>query len=151
MGNVVRVKEVFAGHFECRHCDLDVPAQVRAVGWGGERPTGLTVEEEAIEDASGVASRTLQFVPCPRCGKLDPTGRGYRIQVIVGVIVLGALLFGGCYLFLKFRARHSSFERSELLWMSAAFGALMSAILYWKWSRPWRGAAKRTRIQYTRE
>lgn len=154
MAQVLRVKEVFTGHFECRHCELDVVAEVRASGWGGEKPLVMmetrTMEEEAVEDASGVASRTLQFVKCPRCGKYDPGGDSYRTQVLLGSIVVGVIVFVLTWLFVKMQVDYDK-DRTMVLYIAAGFGVFFSGALYWKWSRPWRGAEKRTRIHYRPE
>ena len=42
-------------------------------------------------------------------------------------------------------------DRTMILYISAGFGVVLGGILYWKWSRPWRGAERRTRIHYRPE
>ncbi|HSK03716.1 MAG TPA: hypothetical protein VK932_20830 [Kofleriaceae bacterium] len=147
MQTVARVEESFEGMFECRHCELEVPATVYARSSGSARGLGAAAEAAAIEDAemdaSALASRTLQFVRCPRCRKKDPGGRGYRVQVTVGVLVLGAICGGLMYLLVGMRSRGEA-DAGTAQWASIGFGVVMALLLYWKWGRPWRSADKRT-------
>lgn len=142
-----KVHEVFSGHFECRHCELDVPATVGAVGWGEDTGAPPEAGVTAVEDASGVASRTLQFVKCPRCGKLDPGGRSYRVQVTVGSLLIAALAVGVTFALVAAK-RRNPLDRDETWGLALFLGALIGGVFYWNWGRPWRGAARRTRIQY---
>jgi predicted RNA-binding Zn-ribbon protein involved in translation (DUF1610 family) len=109
-----RTRDVFSGTFECRACGLEAPATVSAAGSGTAQGHGkesaAAAAHDAEMDASGVASRTLTFFPCPNCGKVDRSAGSYRLQVIIGAIVAGAITAGGLSLFFasQFRGRHQT-------------------------------------------
>src|SRR6185436_10859439 len=95
MHTIAKVGESFDGIFECQHCEIEVPATVFAKSSASAPGVGAAAERMAAEnaemDANALASRTLQFVRCPNCGKTDPSGPRYRSQATIGAIVLGAI------------------------------------------------------------
>jgi len=147
MQTIAKVAESFEGTFECRHCDYEVGATVFAKSSGAARGVGEDAQRVAYEnaetDANALAARTLQFVPCPKCGKLDPTGHSYRAQVTVGSLILGAIGAGGIYLYIGMRTRGRA-DESMATWGAIGFGIFLAALLYWRWGRPWRSSRKRT-------
>ena len=147
MQTVARVAESFDGTFECRHCEYEVGATVFAKSSGTARGIDEAAQRTAFEnaetDANALAARTLQFVPCPKCGKTDPTGHSYRVQVTIGSLVLGALGAGAIWLYMGLRTRGRA-DATMAEWGAIGFGVFLAALLYWKWGRPWRSAAKRT-------
>jgi hypothetical protein len=147
MQTVARVGQSFDGFFECRHCELEAYATVYATAAGVARGVGEDADRLALanaeSDANALASRTLQFVRCPRCGKKDPSGPSYRAQATVGAIVLGALAAGGSWLFVAMRTRGHA-DAGAAKWVSLAAGVFIALMLYWRWGRPWRSPDKRT-------
>ncbi|MBS1119547.1 MAG: hypothetical protein H6Q90_1775 [Deltaproteobacteria bacterium] len=147
MQTIAKVAESFDGMFECGHCALEVPATVYARSSGTARGAGAQAQALALEnaemDANALASRTLQFVRCPRCGKTDPTGPSYRIQATIGAIVLGAISAVLSYLLVAMRTRGTA-DAAAAKWVAIGFGVFMVLLLYWKWGRPWRSPDKRT-------
>jgi hypothetical protein len=147
MQTIAKVGQSFEGTFECRHCELEVTATVFARASGAARGIGADAEAIAYEnaemEANALASRTLQFVRCPRCGKRDPSGPSYRIQATIGAVVLGAITAGLCYLVVAMRSRGTA-DADAAKWVSIAAGVIMVLVLYWKWGRPWRSPDKRT-------
>lgn len=147
MQTIGTVGQSFTGDFECRHCELEVTATVyakasAAASGGGAEAAQLAIESAEL-DANALASRTLQFVRCPRCGKTDPSGRSYRIQATIGAVVLGAISAGLAYLLIAMRSRGRA-DADWAKWVALGFGVFMVLLLYWKWGRPWRSPDKRT-------
>jgi len=144
---VAKVAQSFDGTFECRHCEYEATATVFAKSSGAARGIGAEAERAALEtaehDANALASRTLQFVKCPRCGKTDPSGRSYRAQATVGAIFLGIISAGLIYVYFNMRAEDRE-DAAMMGWVAIGFGAFMTALLYWKWGRPWRSPDRRT-------
>jgi predicted RNA-binding Zn-ribbon protein involved in translation (DUF1610 family) len=141
----------FSGTFECRSCGLDAPAVVRARGSGSAKGVSENSAHVAAEiaeaDANAVAARTLTFYPCPKCGKVDPSSRSFRIQVIIGSLVLGAAV--GLVAFLWFRpafGRDASVERIA----AASVGAVVAIALYFWWGRAWWRVKKRVEVDMSR-
>jgi transcription elongation factor Elf1 len=143
---VAKVAQSFDGTFECQHCGHEAGATVFAKSSGAARGVGADAERIAVEnaenDANALASRTLQFVRCPKCGRTDPSGRSYRVQATVGSIVIGLVGAGLMYLYAKIRTDADDAETAR--WASIGFGVFLATLLYWKWGRPWRSPDKRT-------
>ncbi|CAN5906339.1 hypothetical protein BH11MYX2_BH11MYX2_36230 [soil metagenome] len=136
------VREHFEGQYECLSCGLDVPAIVYATGHGGAQGHGEASAREALDianyNANSVATRTLVYIPCPKCGKRQPGAIGYRIQVLVGGAAIAAVLAG--FLYLAMGSHHSDAPVCE------GFALLVFAFFYYWWGRPWRGVKKRSSI-----
>ena len=135
------VSDEFVGPFECRHCGFETTARVRAIGRRAWLPTGPREAggarirgEGAAEIAGVVASRTLMFVRCPRCGKRDPSATTYRVQV-----VLGALLAGVAAGVLAFLGMVKSFRSINELALGTAMAAGLgvAAGVWWTYRRAW--------------
>ena len=148
MRTSAKTAEVFEGTFECRHCEFQAEATVHAIGWGRAGGVGGDARElavqDAVEDAGAVASRSLTFVPCPRCGKLDPSARSYRLQVIVGSVLLGGFAAAGLYVYAhaRYGAAHG------MAWLFSVFGLAIASLAFWKWRRPWVGVRERVIIHH---
>jgi hypothetical protein len=143
---IAKVAQSFDGTFECRHCGYESVATVFARSSGAARGVGRDAEQPALEtaenDANALASRTLQFVRCPKCRRTDPTGRSYRVQATIGSIVLGLISAGLMYLYAKMQM--DADDASTAQWASIGFGVFLAGLLYWKWGRPWRSPDQRT-------
>lgn len=137
------VSEVFSGTFECRRCSYEAAAQVTARGGrtfmpnapvegGATRPVG-----ETTSDIAGVvASRTLMFVRCPRCGERDPSARIYKIQVALGALLAGVAstvlyALGSVKTGLAFRYPEAT------LVLSGVTGLAAAAMVYRTYRRAW--------------
>ena len=136
-----KVREHYEGQYECRFCGLDVPAVVYATGLGGALGHGAASMREAVDiadyNANSVATRTLLYIPCPKCGRRQPGAIGFRVQVIVGAAVLAAI-FG---FVLRRLMGHPSNNA-----VCVGLAAVVFACFYWWWGRAWRGVKKRTSI-----
>ncbi|HEY4181456.1 MAG TPA: hypothetical protein VGM90_31635 [Kofleriaceae bacterium] len=144
------VREHFDGQYECPHCGLDVPAIVYATGYGGAQGHGDDSSQEALDNAnynaSSVATRTLLYVPCPKCGKRQPGAIGYRIQVIVGAAILAIGLAALLVVLMQGRYGRDSSDMT----MGEGTAVVVFAFFYYWWGRPWRGVKKRTSIDMER-
>jgi hypothetical protein len=141
--------EVFHGEFECRHCELQTTALVLASGRGqaeghADDGAGHAAYKDAEDDANNVAARTLQFVKCPRCGKRDPAGRSYRIQMTIGAVLAGAVLGGITTVLGIIQNRGRGAE--VLLPIFLIVSGVLGAIFYFRFRRPWAGADARTKF-----
>lgn len=137
-----KTNEVFCGTFECRRCELEAPATVRAAGWGAAQgrseDAAANAAFEGEQDASGVASRTLTFVRCPRCGAVDPSALSYRIQVMIGSLLLGLVAAGVVFVFSHVSRRGRSLaDVGGVGWLCAIVTLVVAGALYWRWRRPW--------------
>jgi hypothetical protein len=148
MRTSAKTEEVFEGTFECRHCEFQAEATVHAIGWGGAGGVGTDARalaaQDALEDAGAVASRSITCVPCPQCGKLDPSARSYRLQVIGGSVLIG--VFSGFAAYAYAHARYGG--AGEMTWLFSVFGLAAAAAAFWKWSRPWIGVRERVIIHH---
>lgn len=137
------VREHYEGQYECVSCGLDVPAVVYATGYGGAHGHGDASAREALDNAeynaNSVATRTLLFIPCPKCGRQQPGAAGYRLQVMLGSAALGVFF---AWIMFKLMDGHDDADAG----IAAAIGAVIFAIFYWYWGRPWRGVKKRSSI-----
>lgn len=142
--------DLFDDVFECVGCSFEATARVFATSSGVARGVDVAAahhaSELAMEGANALAARTLQFVHCPACGQTDPTGRSYRVQVTLGAVLLGAV--GGLlsYAYAAMQAVDSS-DLAIGRYASAGFGAVLAALLYWRWGRPWRAPDARTMFE----
>ncbi|HEY4058018.1 MAG TPA: hypothetical protein VGM39_15495 [Kofleriaceae bacterium] len=136
------VRDYYEGQYECGSCGLDVPAVVYAVGHGGAQGHGDASAREAVAiaeyNANSVATRTLLYIPCPKCGKRQPGAIGYRVQVILGGAAISGTLGGILYALM---GSHSGDGQ-----VCAGVAAILFAFFYYWWGRPWRGVKKRTSI-----
>jgi DNA-directed RNA polymerase subunit M/transcription elongation factor TFIIS len=151
----VKVAEDFEGTFECRHCEFEAPAIVRAKGATTTKDSSesahIDAQQIAEMDAGSVAARTLTFVKCPRCGKTDPIAHSFRLQVLIGAPACGALAGVAAYFLVAIRTSSWSRERHGNALPVTAFviGVVVAFILYWRWGRAWRNVEQRVTIQHT--
>jgi len=141
------VHEAFEGTFECRTCGLEAPAVVVARGRG--RASGWhdaaehTAIQDAAEDAGEIASWTLAFVPCPRCGKRDRLARSYVVTSIALAIVAGLAAAIGVYMLAAMRGIRgvNSFSTAAIVG-----GGVVAAVVFGLKARAWIGIRRRVSI-----
>lgn len=144
---VAKTRLALSEHFRCRHCKLEANATVLATGYGQQRGLGSDLAAaRAAGDAAAVAARSLQFVPCPRCGKTDPRGKSFRLKVTFGSLAVG-LFVAATVLVCLYAAADSDFSLTGHLTLAAILGAAFTAACYVSWGRAWRGAAKRVELE----
>ena len=143
---VASTTEAFSGTFECRHCELECTAVVEASGRGQAKGRNMHHDayKDAEDDANNVAARTLQFVKCPRCGKRDPSGISYRIQMTIGAILAGGALGGATTALAVMKSRGRG--ATDFWWIFLAVGGVLALVFYWRFRRPWANADKRTKF-----
>jgi hypothetical protein len=149
-----RVADVFDGTFECRSCGLSAPAVVSSSGRGSAHGHGADDARAALRDgmvdANSVAARSLTFLPCPKCGVVDPSARSYRVQVIVGSLLLGAVSAGVMY-YLFTRTLDEGRSTAGYGPIAAVVGGVVTAAAYWWWGRCWRNIRRRVWVDRSRE
>ncbi|MFT3712671.1 MAG: hypothetical protein QM817_33900 [Archangium sp.] len=142
----VKAQHSFGADYDCGRCDYKARATVTATGYGDEAGWPDTAEEgartKAFEDAVAVATRTLWFVPCPRCGFTNPRGLQFKIKSILGALVIGCISGAICFAFMNDRG-------DELLATGFGIGTglLFTAIFLWRWGRAWVGARARVLLE----
>src|SRR5688572_9197414 len=137
-------QQTFDAQFECAACGFAGDAEVTAQGYGSARGWTDAAREDASQqayhDAVGVAQRTLWFVPCPKCGEVNPGAGRYKAVTVLGTLGLGGAtgLLAGLF-----------FGRGDLVvqlsvggFTAAAFGS----IFLWKRARAWWRATERVRF-----
>jgi hypothetical protein len=137
----------FSGTFECRFCGLDAPAVVHARGSGTAQGHGAGSAQRALADAeadaNSVAARTLTFYPCPKCGKVDPSSGSFRVQVIVGSLVIGGLIAVAMYFLIRpDRYRDNSTEQT----VAMVIGGIVALACYLWWGRAWWNVKRRVQV-----
>ncbi|HEY4055881.1 MAG TPA: hypothetical protein VGM39_04705 [Kofleriaceae bacterium] len=142
----IAVDEVFEGAFECSACGYEAPASVRMKARGAAR--GKTqeareaAEANAEELAGTLASRTLMFVRCPKCGQRDPKARAYQVQVVLGVLAMGLAGFAIAFLLLM-KSRLYVYAGALTPWIAIACGVTWMARTFVVYRRAWHDVDKR--------
>ena len=144
------VREEFEGVYECEVCGLEAPAFVHAKGAGSARGWGGDSSESAYanaaEDAGEVASWTLAFARCPRCGVRPKLGRSYVVSSVVLATLAGLGTVALVYVLAAMKAR----DRGDAPLVALLTGAVVAAIVFGLKARAWLGVGKRVRIELDR-
>jgi predicted RNA-binding Zn-ribbon protein involved in translation (DUF1610 family) len=144
-----RVDDEFAGTYECARCGFETPAVVHAWSGGAARGRGddarAAAREQAQERAGAMASRTLMFVRCPKCGQRDPKARVYQVQIVLAALAMGAAGFAVLFVgLMKLRADAWFGDWTPVL--AAACGATWAVRTYTRYRRAWVGVASRVKL-----
>jgi hypothetical protein len=142
----VQAQHSFGADFDCECCDYKARATVTATGSGDE--AGWTAESaegasnNALADAVTVATRTLWFVPCPRCGQVSARGRAFKVKAMLGSLAI--TLASGALTFALFDERD---DEGLAAILGAGSGLLFGGIFAWRWARAWVGARSRVVLE----
>ena len=150
----VAVHQTYDGTFECAHCGLEAPATVGVKAYGRATGHGSYAAEQARdsagEDGSTLASRTLQFANCPKCGMRSDGAASYRISVTLGSLAIGAIIGAVIMLGMTGHVIPARDSQGTPAAIGYGLGALFTIGLYWMWGRAWRGVKERVQIDMSR-
>lgn len=136
----VTVNETFDGTFECAACGYEALASVKTTAKGSARGTTAAAREaaeaDAEETAGTIASRTLMFVRCPKCGQRDRKARTYQVQVVLGALAMGAAGFAIVFLLLM-KSKLYKETGSLTPWIAIAAGVTWAARTFIVYRRAW--------------
>lgn len=135
----------YAGTFECARCGFETPARVRAWARLRVRRPSDAARAMANETASAIASRTLMFVPCPKCGQRDPRATTYRVQIILAALAMGIAGFATAFVGMFKTSVYRTLGDATPV-VAAAVGAAWAFAIYRRYRLAWTRIDERVQL-----